>query len=324
MKNYKHLTLEQRYQIYAFKKSGWTNTEIGNEIGIDKSNIGRELKRNISGRGYRPKYADKMAVSRQKGKVVTKISDQTWLEIEADLVEQEWSPEQISGRRNLAGQQKVSPEWIYQRISKDKRNNGELYLHLRSQKKRKKRYGSYAKRGGLVNQVSIEERPQTVEEKNRIGDWELDTVIGKGHLGAIVTMVDRKSKLLRMKKVGKRTGSLTKAAICSKLEDLEVETLTSDNGKEFSEHEEISKKLKAGFYFCHPYRSCERGLNENTNGLIRQYFPKKTEFDKITDEDIKTVEEKLNNRPRKTLGYQTPNEVYFKEQEQLRKVALAT
>ena len=324
MKNYKHLTLEQRYQIYACKKSGWTNTEIGNEIGINKSSVGRELKRNISRRGYRPKYANKLAVSRQKGKVTTKISEKTWLEIEADLVGKEWSPEQISGRRELAGQQKVSPEWVYQRIYKDKRNRGELYLHLRSQKKRQKRYGSYAKRGGLVNQVSIEERPQIVEEKTRIGDWELDTVIGKGHLGAIVTMVDRKSKLLRMKKVGKRTGSLTKETICSKLEDLEVETLTSDNGKEFSEHEEIAKKLKAGFYFCHPYRSCERGLNENTNGLIRQYFPKKTEFDKITDEDIKIVEEKLNNRPRKTLGYQTPNEVYFKEQEQLRKVALAT
>ena len=324
MKNYKHLTLEQRYQIYAFKKSGWTNTEIGNEIGVHKSSVGRELKRNISRRGYRPKYADKMAVSRQIGKAVTKISDKTWLEIEADLVGKEWSPEQISGRRQLAGHQKVSPEWIYHRIYKDKRNSGELYLHLRSHKKRKKRYGSYSKRGGLVNQVSIEERPKIVEEKRRIGDWELDTVIGKGHLGAIVTMVDRKSKLLRMKKVRKRTGKLTKAAICKKLEDLEVETLTSDNGKEFAEHEEIAKKLKAGFYFCHPYRSCERGLNENTNGLIRQYFPKKTEFDKITDEDIKIVEEKLNNRPRKTLGYQTPNEVYFKEQEQLRKVALTT
>lgn len=324
MKNYKHLTLEQRYQIYAFKKSGWTNTKIGKELGIHKSSVGRELKRNVSKRGYRPKYADKLAVRRQKEKVVTKISEQTWAEIEADLVEKEWSPEQISGRRELAGKQKVSAEWIYHRIYKDKRNTGELYLHLRSQKKRKKRYGSYSKRGGLVNQVSIEERPQIVEEKSRIGDWELDTVIGKGHLGAIVTMVDRKSKLLQMKKIEKRTGSLTKETICRKLADLEVKTLTSDNGKEFAEHEEIAKKLKASFYFCHPYRSCERGLNENTNGLIRQYFPKKTEFDKITDEEIKIVEEKLNNRPRKTLGYQTPNEVYFKEQEQLHKVALAT
>jgi IS30 family transposase len=324
MKLYKHLTREQRYQIYAFKKSGWTNAAIGDELGVHKSSIGRELKRNHSKRGYRPKQADKLAVERRKGKVQVKITDQTWREIEADLVEQEWSPEQISGRRELAAKQKISPEWIYQRIYKDKRKGGELYRHLRSQKKRKKRYGTNSKRGGLVNQVSIEKRPSIVDHKTRIGDWELDTIIGKGHQGAIVTIVDRKSKLLRMEKVEKKTGELTKKAICKKLKGFEVKTLTADNGKEFSDHEKIAKQLNAGFYFCHPYTSNERGLNENTNGLIRQYFPKKTEFDKITDNDIKLVEDKLNNRPRKTLGYQTPNEVYFKEQEQLRKVALTT
>lgn len=324
MKKYKHLTLEQRYQIYASKKSGWTNSAIADELGVHKSNIGRELKRNLSGRGYRPQHADKLAVSRQKEKVQVKISAETWTEIEADLVENEWSPEQISGKREVGGRQKVSHEWIYQRIYRDKRKGGELYKHLRNQKKRKKRYGTNSKRGSLVNQISIEERPKIVAEKSRIGDWELDTIIGKGHQGAIVTIVDRKSKLLRMEKIEKKTGDLTKEAICKQLQGLEVETLTSDNGKEFSEHAQIAKQLKAGFYFCHPYRSCERGLNENTNGLIRQYFPKKTEFAKITDEEIKKVEDKLNNRPRKTLGYQTPNEVYFKEQEQLRKVALTT
>ncbi len=136
---------------------------------------------NHSKRGYRPNYADKLAVERRKGKVEVKITDQTWREIEADLVEQEWSPEQISGRRELAAKQKVSPEWIYQRIYKDKRKGGELYLHLRSQKKWKKRYGTNSKRGGLVNQVSIEKRSPIVEHKTRIGDWELDTIIGKGH-----------------------------------------------------------------------------------------------------------------------------------------------
>lgn len=172
MKLYKHLTREQRYQIYAFKKSGWTNSAIADELGMHKSNIGRELKRNLSKRGYRPNYADKLAVERRKGKVEVKITDQTWQEIEADIVEQEWSPEQISGRRDLGGLQKVSPEWIYQRIYKDKRKGGELYLHLRSQKKRKKRYGTNSRRGGLVNQVSIEKRPPIVEHKTRIGDWE--------------------------------------------------------------------------------------------------------------------------------------------------------
>ncbi len=324
MKKYKHLTLEERYQIYAYKKSGWTNSAIADEIGIHKSNVGRELKRNVSGRGYRPNHAEKLAVERRKGKAQVKISEQTWEEIATSLVENQWSPEQISGKREVEGRQKVSHEWIYRRIYRDKKEGGELYTHLRSQKKRRKRYGGYSTRGGLVNQVSIEERPSVVDEKSRLGDWELDTIIGKGHQGAIVTIVERKSKLVRMQKVENRTGELTRQAICKKLKGLEVKTLTADNGKEFSEHEKIAEQLKADFYFCHSYSSNERGLNENTNGLIRQYFAKKSEFDKITSKDIKQVEDKLNNRPRKTLNYQTPNEVYVKELEQLRKVALTT
>jgi len=179
-------------------------------------------------------------------------------------------------------------------------------------------------RGGLVNQISIENRPQVVAQKTRIGDWEVDSVIGKAHQGAIITLVERKTKLLRMEKIDRKTGALTKAAICKLLNGLEVRTITSDNGKEFSLHQEIAQVLAADFYFCHPYSSWERGINENTNGLIRQYFPKQMKFATITDRDIKLAQAKLNNRPRKTLGYQTPNEVYFKEQEQLRKVALTT
>ena len=320
---YQHFTLEQRYQISAFKKSGWSNSAIADELEVHKTSIGRELKRNLSQRGYRPQYAERMAVSRKKGKVKASITAETWTEVETSL-KQLWSPAQISGKRSLDGLQSVSHEWIYQHIYRDKRNGGSLYEHLRWKKKRRKRYGTNEQRGSLVNQIRIDERPKIVEEKSRIGDWELDTVIGKGHQGAIVTIVERKSKLLRMEQVKNRTGELTGEAICRQLGELEVETLTSDNGKEFAKHEEIAKKLKAKFYFCHPYSSNERGLNENTNGLIRQYFPKKTDFSKITKEEIKLAEDKLNNRPRKTLGYQTPNEVYFKEQEQLRKVALTT
>ena len=149
-------------------------------------------------------------------------------------------------------------------------------------------------------------------------------MIGKGHQQSIVTMVERKTKLLRMKKLDYKTGSLTRDAICAELQDLVVETITSDNGKEFSEHEEIARKLQADFYFCHPYSSWERGVNENTNGLIRQYFPKQTEFATITEMDIKEAQEKLNHRPRKTLGYRTPHEVYFQELAKLTKVALTT
>ena len=323
MKKYQQLILEQRYQISVLLKLGFNKSAIAGELGVDKSTIGRELRRNLSRRGYRAKFAEQQAIKRRSGKVKPRISEETWIAVEAQTKEQ-WSPEQIGGRLALAGKAKVSHEWIYQRIYRDKQNGGTLYLNLRCRRKRRKRYGKYDKRGTLVNQISIEERPPIVEQKSRLGDWELDTVIGKGHRQAIVSMTERKSKLLKLKKVSRKTGKLVKQAICQKLAGLTVHTLTSDNGREFSEHEKIARALKASFYFCHPYSSWERGLNENTNGLIRQYFPKQTELAKMTDEQISQVEAKLNDRPRKTLGYQTPNEVYFKEQEQLRKVALTS
>ena len=195
MKKYKHLTLDERYQIYAYKKSGWTNVAIADELKVDKTTIGRELQRNLSLRGYRPNHADKLALKRRSGKVNKRITNETWQEIESEL-SQEFSPEQITGRRALEGKQTVSHEWIYQHIYQDKANGGKLYLHLRSQRKRKKRYGKNSKRGALTNQISIEQRPQIVAEKGRIGDWEVDSVIGKAHQGAIVTMVERKSRII--------------------------------------------------------------------------------------------------------------------------------
>jgi transposase, IS30 family len=320
---YKHLTLEQRYQIYAYKRSGWTQTMIAFEIGVHKSTIARELKRNLSLRGYRPRKAEELAQERKHGKVQTRIAPEIWEAIEAAL-RQQWSPNQISGRLAREGKPTASPEWIYQHIYRDKDNGGTLHENLRCRRKRKKRYGTNSTRGVLVNQISIDERPAIVEEKSRLGDWEVDSVIGKGHQQSIVTMVERKTKLLRMMKIDHKTGSLTRDAICSQLQNLVVETITSDNGKEFSEHEEIAKTLNANFYFCHPYSSWERGVNENTNGLIRQYFPKQTEFATITEMDIQKAQEKLNHRPRKTLDYQTPYEVYFNELAKLTNVALTT
>ena len=324
MKKYQQLTLEQRYQISALLKLGFNKSAIAEELRVHKSTVGRELRRNRSRRGYRAKFADGQRRGRRKQKLKPRISEQTWTAEVDEQIKRQWSPEQISGRRALNGQPKVSHEWIYQRIYRDKQHGGTLYLNLRCQRTRRKRYGKYDKRGCLVNQVSIEMRPPVVDEKTRVGDWELDTVIGKRHRQAIVSMTERKSKLLRIKKVGRKTAALVNQAVCRALAGLQVHTLTSDNGREFAEHEKIAKQLKASFYFCHPYSSWERGLNENTNGLIRQYFPKQMELVTITERQIIQVEEKLNNRPRKTLGYQTPNEVYFKEQEQLQKVALTT
>jgi IS30 family transposase len=246
MKKYKQLTLEQRYQIYSLLKAGLNLVQIAANIGVDKSTISREVRRNVSQRGYRPQFAMRKAFERRKEKAKPRITSECWVEIESDL-KQELSPEQICGKLALNGGQTVSHEWIYQHIYRDKAGGGSLYKHLRCQKKRRKRYGSYSKRGRLVNQISIDERPQIVDQKKRIGDWEADTVIGKGHHQAIVTMVDRKSKLLRMRKINQKTGPLTRQAICQELKDLTVATITSDNGREFNEHDIIAAFLGADF-----------------------------------------------------------------------------
>lgn len=321
MKKYRQLTLRQRYQIWTGLRLGLTQEEIATEVGAHKSSISREIKRNGEDGRYQPQVADQQAVKRRKEKGRERIPTCIWSEIEGDIREW-WSPEQISGRRRTGGQYRVSHERIYQHIYGDKAAGGDLHTYLRCRKKQRKRYGSYVKRGFRQKQISIDERPVVVAQKSRIGDLELDTMVGKGHHQAIVTIVDRKSKILRMKKVNRKTGTEVRQAICDKVKDLTVHTLTSDNGPEFAEHRTIAETLGADFYFCHPYASWERGLNENTNGLIRQFFHKKMMFDTITDEQIKQVEDTLNNRPRKSLNFKTPNEVYFYEQEQLTKVAL--
>jgi len=309
--NYTHLTQEQRYQIYALMKAGFNRTQIAAEISVHKSSVSREVRRNRGQRGYRPKQAHELASTRQQQRVAPRIEPQTWQQIEM-LLSQEWSPEQISGRLVLEGQATVSHERIYQYIYQDKQQGGVLYRHLRSQKKRRKRYGRYDRRGHLPARRSIAERPKIVAEKRRLGDWEADTIIGRNHQQAIVSLVERKSKLTRLARVTHNTAELVAQAMTVQLAPLQVKTITSDNGREFAKHQSIAQQLKADFYFAHPYSSWERGLNENTNGLVRQYFPKKHDFVTITDTEINRVMERLNNRPRKTLGYKTPNEVFFK------------
>ncbi|MGZ4970570.1 MAG: IS30 family transposase, partial [Methylobacter sp.] len=209
-------------------------------------------------------------------------------------------------------------ERIYQHIWTDKRNGGTLYQHLRhSHKKRKKRYGSKDKRGQIRNRISIDERPEIVAQKTRIGDWEIDTVIGKNHQGALVTIVDRVSKFTLIKKVASKHAEVVTEATVSLLQPYldKTLTITADNGKEFAGHEKIKEQLNAVVYFAHPYSSWERGLNENTNGLIRHYFTKGSRFENITDDAVEAVMHKLNHRPRKTLNFKTPHEVFFPEKE---------
>ncbi len=188
-----------------------------------------------------------------------------------------------------------------------------LYRHLRCQKPRRKRYGAPSRRGQIPAQVFIDQRPAIVDTRRRFGDWEVDTVIGKQHRQVLVTLVERKSKLTLIARVVRKTAEAVAEAIIRLLKPLAqwVHTITADNGREFAQHQKIARALHAKFYFAHPYSSWERGLNENTNGLIRQYFPKQHDFRTITQRQIDRVMDKLNNRPRKCLGVKTPNQVFF-------------
>ena len=311
---YTQLTQEQRYQIYAFLKAGFSQSAIAIEINVHKSTICHEIQRNRGLKGYRPKQAHLKATNRRQDaakyvKLTPKI-----ITLVNSLIRQDFSPDQVSGSLKRNHGVMISHETIYRHLLDDKANGGSLYKHLRrSNRKRKKRYGSRNIRGQIPGRVSIDLRPTIVDNKERIGDWEIDTVIGKNHKGALLTIVERKSKYTLIQKLSYKRSQLVADAAIDLLVPYQdkVHTITSDNGKEFADHQRISKQLTTKVYFAHPYHSWERGLNENTNGLIRQYFPKNTDFKTITNESVEKVMDRLNNRPRKTLGYATPNEVFF-------------
>jgi IS30 family transposase len=311
MRTYHQLTQGQRYQIYALKQTGHGFSEIAAVLGVHKSTVSREWKRNRGKRGYRPQQAQELALERRK-KAVPRITADVWTIVE-QLVKQEWSPEQIAGRLKKEQGIRISHEWIYQHILADKQAEGDLYKHLRCQKKRRKRYGTYDRRGKLPNCRSIEERPAIVHARKRLGDWEVDTIIGKKHKQAIVTLTERKSRFTLLGKVSRRTAPAVRKQVCRMLLPVKnkVHTLTSDHGKEFADHEQIAQKLELKYYFAHPYAAWERGTNENTNGLLRQYFPKKSDFQSVSNKELEQAMTRLNFRPRKTLRFKTPFEVFY-------------
>jgi IS30 family transposase len=256
--------------------------------------------------------AQRLTESRRRTDARLRIPEETW-EWVGLLLREEWSPEQISGWLAAEKQIKISHEWIYQAVIDDKSQKGDLHLHLRCQKQRKKRYGAYSCRGQIKERVSIDERPSIVDERSRIGDWEADTVIGRQGGEVLVTLVERKTRLSLIGLAINKTAQAVKETILALLRPLmdQVKTLTYDNGKEFAYHKAISAALNSEAYFAHPYHSWERGLNENTNGLIRQYLPKKMDFKSVAEEDVRQIQNKLNNRPRKCLGFKTPNQLFF-------------
>lgn len=314
MNPYNQLTEGQRYQISALLKAVTSQKDIALILGVSPSTISRELERNTGQRGYRPKQAHiKAEGQRQAASKTIKMTFDVVALIETKI-QLDWSPEQVSGWLEKVENIRISHERIYQHIWTDKHQGGGLFRHLRqSNKKRKKQYGSKDKRGQIRNRISIEERPEVVETKTRIGDWEIDTVIGKNHKGALVTIVDRVSKFTLIKKVdSKQAKVVTEATVTLLMPYLDkTHTITADNGKEFAGHEILAELLETHVYFAHPYASWERGLNENTNGLIRQYFVKGSSFENITRKEVEAVMNKLNHRPRKTLNYETPYAVFF-------------
>jgi IS30 family transposase len=316
--SYSQLTQEQRYVIYVLNKRGETQTDIADEIGVHKSTISRELDRNEGQRGYRYKQAHRFALERRKGKAKRRITDEDWNQIEG-LLKQEWSPEQISGRLDQEKNGSVSHEWIYQHVWSDKEDGGDLWEHLRCDHRYKTNYGSKDRRGRLSDRTSIDERPNEVDEKKRIGDWEADTMIGKNHQGALLTLVERSTKYALIGHLKRKTADGVKEQQVKQLVPHQdrVLTITNDNGKEFARHEDVAEELEADIYFAHPYASWERGLSENTNGLIRQYFPKDEELKSVDSETIEETVEKLNHRPRKTLDYRTPHEAFHETSNQL-------
>ena len=320
-KGYHHMTQEIRSQIYALKSTGIALRKIGRIVGYDASAISREIKRNTGGIGYRYKQADAMAKERRtKASRTPKKLTPELVSIIEDRLQEDWSPDQIAGRLKEQGRTSISHELIYQHIWKDKRTGGTLYKHLRHHgKKYNKRSSGKAGRGCIPNRVDIDERPAIVEVKSRIGDWEGDTIIGAKHQGAIVSYVDRCSKFTVLKKIDRKTADLVAMATIEQFrqKSLPVRTITYDNGKEFSDHGEISKALNINCYFAKPYHSWERGLNEHTNGLVRQYLPKSTDFTQVSDQTVQGIAERLNHRPRKSLHYKTPMEVMLIKRNQV-------
>lgn len=310
MSHYQQLTYEQRCQIEALKKSGMTQQCIADTLGTSQSTVSRELKRNTGRRGYRHKQAQRLSNERRiQATKAIKMTPAMIERVEEKLLEK-WSPEQISGWLRETYGESLSHERIHQHIWEDKRCGGELYLCLRRQgKKYQKRCQGKTSRGRIRNRVGIEQRPAVVEEKSRIGDWEIDTMIGKGHRGALVTIVERATQFTLVACVPDKSAESVTAATIELLKPYQgaLHTITADNGKEFAYHEQLTAELGAAVYFARPYHSWERGLNENTNGLLRQYWPKKTDFTQVTQDEVATVVAQLNQRPRKTLGFKSPH-----------------
>ncbi len=308
--SYTQLTLAERYQIAMLYRWGFTQRYIARVVGRHLSTISRELRRNGRSDGYCPRLAHTLALKRRHVPGQPRLDCEMWTLVDF-LLEWDWSPEQISRWLHEQQGRLISHEWIYQHVIRDKRRGGSLYLYLRCKARRRLRYGTYKRRSGIKHRVSIHTRPEVVEERSRLGDWEIDTVSGRRGSGVLVSLTERKSRYVLIAKVPSRHAAGVTAASLALLRPIQelVHTITADNGSEFAGHAELAAGLQAQVYFADPYAPWQRGSNENANGLLRQYFPKGSDFSSITQADLDHAMDRLNNRPRKCLAMQTPNQV---------------
>jgi IS30 family transposase len=319
---YRHLTPIERGQIDALFHQGRSRAAIARALGRHRCTIGRELSRNgVPQKAYCPEPAQERYRAVRKDCVRTKRLDypplRTYLFVEGSRA---WSPEQVAGRLRVDyphdGRMHVSPETIYRSIYRDEKLGRVLIAQLRQGRKarRKKGMGKHSRNPiSIPNRVSIEQRPEEVQRRERYGDWEGDTVIGSNHRSVITTLVERKSLFLCAARVASKHAEEVAQTITDALSALPrhcLKTMTFDNGTEFARHENIAQALGQQIYFAHPYASNERARNENTNGLLRQYLPKRTSFENLTQQQLDAIVQELNDRPRKSLGYRTPNELF--------------
>lgn len=313
MYKYNQISIENRIQITTLMKEGKSLRYIAETVGYDPSTISREIRRNGGPRVYNTLRAHLAAEQRKHGRRIYKLGEPERAFVKKMLNDEQWSPEQISdAMKEKPGLWAISHEWIYRFVYEEKRQGGFLWKNLRQgRRRRRKRRNTYDRRGQIPNRTFIDERPVIVAKKRRIGDWEADTLIGEAHKNALLVLNERKTRFTIIEKLESREDEHVARVMVKSLKrcNLPVFTITSDNGKEFTRHEWVACRLGCNFYFAHPYASHERGLNENTCGLIRQYFPKKTNFDDITLNHVDEVERKLNTRPRKSMKFLSPLQV---------------
>jgi IS30 family transposase len=313
---YRQITFAERYTLGLLRQRGLSPAAIARILGRHRSTVGREVRRNRahSDGTYRPPLADWYARGRRsRSRRNRRFAAADWERVQ-ELVREDWSPEQVAGWLRRHQELAISHETIYRYIWADKRQGGQLYTHLRGARKQcRKRYGAYDSRGRLAGKRPISARPAGAEQRSRFGHWEGDTMLGAGQAGpCVLTLVERKSGFVAVGKLQQRTGAQVndRAHRLIRAQPRRVRTITVDNGTEFHSYAALERVVTARFYFATPHHAWERGTNENTNGLIRQYLPKRASMAHLTQHDCNRIASKLNRRPRKRLNYRTPEECY--------------